>query len=1522
MAEQIQEVFWLTSAECQQLLYVSPAFEVIWGRPVKSLFAYPGSHLNVIVDSIHPSDRERVRVALTNLDQDEYKAEYQIVRPDGSIRWVRSRSFPIQNEFGETWAIAGLSEDITQRKRAKEILQQREQEFRALVENSPDIIARFDGELRYVYVNPAVELTSGKPPEAYIGKTIYEVGMPQAVIALWEQSLQRILQTCQEDRIEFSLLTPDGLKYYQSRGVPELAADNSIKSILRISRDITKNKQTEEALRESEERCRTVFEFAPIGIAIANKNAILSQINQAFQEILGYTQEELQHLPFTEFTHPDDQPESLRLFQELVEGKRTHFSQEKRYLRQDGRMVWGNVSVSGVFDANGSFQYAIAMLQDISAQKQAQLELQNAHAELEKRVTERTLELAQANTRLKQEIAERCQVQEALQAQRNFFQTVIDTNPNSIFVKDRDDKFVLTNQAFADFYAITVEELIGKTTVQLHPDQSDTERFIAQDQEVFTTSKQKLILEELVCTPARGMRWLQTIKKPIFSSDGQVYQVLGVSADITERKLAEEALKAQKEFLQTIIDHNPNQIFVKDRSGKYVLANQAFAEFHGRTVDEIVGFTDIQLTPHQAELEQFLAQDREVIATSRQKLIAEQIDRTSTGEIRWFQVIKKPLLDGEGQVCQILGVSTDITERKLAEEQLRQSEQRLHLALKAAHMGFWDWHLPTGKVTRSSDLEQMLGWVPNSQKDTKNDFLATVHPEDRDRLCQVEQHSLETGEECEVEFRIIWPDGSIRWMESKSRIICDTTGKPLEMTGINLDITERKQSQIALQVQHELFQTVIDANPSLIFVKDIEGKFVLANQTYANYCGVPIEELLGKSDADLNPNGFDVEQYTAQDRDVFATLEEIFIPEDICHSITGEVRWFQTIKKPLFDRDGKVYQVLGVSTDITQHKLIEEQLRQSEEQLRLALEAAGMVGWNWDFQTGKITGSSNSNNFRRLYGYDPKPEGITYEESLEIVHPEDRDRVRQAEQHAIKTGDKYDIEFRIIWPDDGSIRWLESKGQVIYSETGKPIRMIGINLDISDRKFAEEQLRQSEEQLSLAMKSARMGYWNWNLQTGFVNWSHHLQRVYEFLPHNFQGSYEQFLAIVHPEDRDFVRQVDRHCIETGENFNVEFRLVLPDGKIRWIESKGQTFYDEIGNPVRMAGIDMDISERKQAEEQLRRSQEQLRLALDAARMSPWERNLQTETITFSSNLEQLYGFAPNTYDGTYETYLARIHPQDRDRIHQATQNAITMGKAHDLEFRIIWPDGSIRWIETKGQVIYNEMGSPVLLSGISLDISDRKQAETEIKESLREKEVLLQEIHHRVKNNLQVISSLLDLQSQRLKDTATLEMFQESQNRIKLMALVHETLYKSKDFAKINFSEYVQNLASYLFRAYTVETSNIALELNLDEVSLKLDKAIPCGLIISELVSNSLKYAFPSQTDGKICIITKSDKNNHFKIIVRDNGVGFPVDLNFRSLNSLGLQLVNVLIEQIEGSLEIDSSRGTEFTIRFSELSD
>src|SRR4028118_1370676 len=404
MTQQIQEVLWLTSADRQQLLYVSPDFETIWGYPPERLYTDAGGYWNLLVESIHPSDRERVVVGFANALQQEYKAEYRIVRPDGSIRWVRSRSFPVQNSFGETWVIADLSEDITERKRAEQIQQQREQEFRAIVEHSPDLICRLDRELRYVYVNPAVEAATGIPSQEFLGKTLDELGMPQTVVALWEQSSRKVFQTGQEDENEFSFFSPNGAKYYQSRVVPELAADGSIESILVISRDITKNKQTEEALRESQERFRAVFEFAPIGIAIANLKGMLLQTNQAFQELLGYTREELQNLSFIEFTHPDDRAENLKLFQELLAGQRTHFSLEKRYFRKDGHIVWSNVSVSAVCDANDLPQYVFAMIQDISAQKQAQLALQKAHNELEKRVAERTAELTQLNKLLNQEI--------------------------------------------------------------------------------------------------------------------------------------------------------------------------------------------------------------------------------------------------------------------------------------------------------------------------------------------------------------------------------------------------------------------------------------------------------------------------------------------------------------------------------------------------------------------------------------------------------------------------------------------------------------------------------------------------------------------------------------------------------------------------------------------------------------------------------------------------------------------------------------------------------------------------------------------------------------------------------------------------------------------------------------------------------------------------------------------------------------------------------------------------------------
>jgi two-component sensor histidine kinase len=223
---------------------------------------------------------------------------------------------------------------------------------------------------------------------------------------------------------------------------------------------------------------------------------------------------------------------------------------------------------------------------------------------------------------------------------------------------------------------------------------------------------------------------------------------------------------------------------------------------------------------------------------------------------------------------------------------------------------------------------------------------------------------------------------------------------------------------------------------------------------------------------------------------------------------------------------------------------------------------------------------------------------------------------------------------------------------------------------------------------------------------------------------------------------------------------------------------------------------------------------------------------------------------------------------------------------------------------------------------VGIDITKHKEAEAQIQASLREKEVLLQEVHHRVKNNLQVISSLLDLQSQQIEEQATLEIFRESQNRVKSMALVHEKLYKSQDFARINFAEYTESLTSYLFKAYPFNRDKITLELNLDEVTLNIDTAIPCGLIVNELVSNSLKHAFPNNQSGTIRISMFADETQHFNLIVEDNGVGFPPDWNLKQSQSLGVQLVHVLTKQIKGKLELDNRLGSRFCVCFPAIKD
>jgi len=340
----------------------------------------------------------------------------------------------------------------------------------------------------------------------------------------------------------------------------------------------------------------------------------------------------------------------------------------------------------------------------------------------------------------------------------------------------------------------------------------------------------------------------------------------------------------------------------------------------------------------------------------------------------------------------------------------------------------------------------------------------------------------------------------------------------------------------------------------------------------------------------------------------------------------------------------------------------------------------------------------------------------------------------------------------------------------------------------------------------------------------------------------------------------------------------------------------------------------DITEIKIAEEKLQESEKKYRILVENINDVIFNLDKKGIITYISPVIEQITGFKPEKIIGQdFTTYL---HPDDSDEI-IANFKRTMAGDLEPSDFRIFHKDGTCLYVRTSSRPTVED-GEVIGLTGVLSDITQQKKAEKQIEKSLEEKVVLLREIHHRVKNNMQVISSLLNLQSTHIKDEDDLEIFKEGQSRVKSMAMIHEKLYQSEDFAKIDFGEYIQSLANEIF-AFNIVGSNIKVSINSKNVFFNVDTAIPLGLIMNELLTNSVKHAFPDDKEGEIQVYLKKE-DERYLLIVRDNGIGFPQDMDFRKTETLGLQLVNRLVDQLDGTIKLDRSHGTEFKIHFKEL--
>lgn len=456
----------------------------------------------------------------------------------------------------------------------------------------------------------------------------------------------------------------------------------------------------------------------------------------------------------------------------------------------------------------------------------------------------------------------------------------------------------------------------------------------------------------------------------------------------------------------------------------------------------------------------------------------------------------------------------------------------------------------------------------------------------------------------------------------------------------------------------------------------------------------------------------------------------------------------------------------------------------------------------------------------------------------------------------------------------------------------------------------QEALRESEEKYRAAFITSPDAV-NINTMDGrYVDINEGFTRLTGFTQEDVLGIKSSQLGIwVIPEDR--TRLVEG-LQETGVVENLESVFRCKDGSVKTALMSARII--KIGNVPHILSITRDITDRKQAEEELRHKEVFLRQSEGIARVGGWKANPETDYLVWTEGVYDIVE-APLDYRPGFREALKFFAPEYVPLIKESLLCAINDGTPFSLEVEVITTTGKRLWTEVRGLSRMQE-NNRVSAVGTLQDITSRKQSEELVKASLKEKEVLLREVHHRVKNNMQVISSLLNMQSRNLTEAKVVTMFEASINRIKSMAFVHDKLYQTEGLSRISVRDYIEQLSGHLLSTYSVG-SNISLDINVDPLTLGIDTVMPLGILINELVTNSLKHAFPEKGPGKIGISLKNDNGHGLVLTVSDNGIGFPADLDHMDTQSMGMQLVVTLVEQLDGTMELNRSNGTEFRIIF-----
>ncbi len=1167
-----------------------------------------------------------------------------------------------------------IARHLNERIEMFEMARMGEQRYRSVVESVSDWIYGTNTDGVLTYVSSKVESSLGYAAVDLVGKTVSYLVCPSSPKQARDE-FNDIWFSCEPiEEHPVSLMHRNGTtREYVCNGKPIYDSMGRFAGSIGSMRDVTERKKAEEALKRSEEKFRTAFQTSPDAVNINRlSDGLYLESNDGFAEILGYFPEEVQGKTSLELDIWDDPADRKRLVEGLLcDGEVDNL--EARFRHRDGTIRYGLMSAC-IIELEGE-PCILSITRDITERKEVEKKLARNQAELK---------------------------------------AVYDNAPVMICVLDEDRRVLYANPAFTSYTGVSEDELRTGRACGVFGciNASEDPRGCGYGGQC-TFCSLLLALDDTVET---GVGHRQIERTLTIERDGTRREVtlLGSTApirfderknillclvDISERKQAETELR----FLSSSVEQVTESVTITNARYEITYINQAAQDLYGYTLQELEGKTPAMFNTEP--MAEDIQNDIYATISSGRTYFGSARNRRKDGSTFICELKISPLYDKDGVCTHYIGIQRDITERKQAEEELKDSRAYLESALDMAQMANWEYNVESGLFTFNDRFYALYGTTAEReggyQIPAEVYAREFVHPDDAFHVGSELNKVASTHDpdfKREIEHRIIRRDGETRNIVVRYGVKLDDSGNVVMTYGANQDITDHKRAEEKLRASDERFLHIDSSSRDAIYSYDQQGRFTHASQSLCVLLGLTREQIVGKTHAELGFPQAQCDEWSALHRKVYETNQSV-ISETISPIQGGPMMYFEVVLNPIHDEAGEIIGISGTTRDITERKRAEEALRANEEKLRETARIAKVGGWEIDFEGDTLAWTDET---FRIHELDPgQPPCVA--EAIRFYHIDDQPRVAAAVQKAVETLVGFDFEARLVTAQN-NLKWVRAIGAAVTRE-GHTVGIQGMIQDITDRKQAEAQL--NLQSLVLNQIQDRVTVTDTNGVITYVNDAE--TRAIGYSREQLIGASTDLYGD-DPERGATQREILEKTLRFGE-WRGEVVNFTASGNETILDCRTQTVRDEHGVVIALAGFATDITEQKRTEKALRDSEEMHRALVEGLPDIVMRFDRDGRHLFVSDNVRDTIDIEPDYFLGKTHSELG--FPKELCQfLEESIRQVFVRGKPIETEFTVEGKSGPVTF---DWRLLPERDGNDVVSSvlSVSRDITAYRKVEQE-----------------------------------------------------------------------------------------------------------------------------------------------------------------------------------------------------------------